>query len=199
MNLFIEKTSQLFNLKDKNASLWVKITQDKEKSNWLKSKNRKLNARLKKSMNAACIQSEKMEEEIRQLNKKLNKAYDLQDMLSTIQEQLTLARQDVFEAHNELNWKSYHNLIPTPINWRKQRVNPIERLSGTDPNKWDSWLYSIEEKLDADAPLYEAEKCCITYALSQTSNILFKGMQSWVNSKKVLQHYMNSLTKPNIS
>ena len=42
----------------------------------------------------------------------------------------------------------------------------------------------MEEKLDANAPLYETEKHCIAYALSQTSDILFKGMQSWVNSKK---------------
>ena len=65
MNLFIRKSSQLFNLKNKNAILWAKITQDKEESNWLKSENKKLNARLEKSINAACIQSEEMEEEIR--------------------------------------------------------------------------------------------------------------------------------------
>ena len=92
MNMFIKKPSQLFNLEDENTSLWVKITQDKEESSWLKLENRKLNARLKESMNAACVQSEKMEEEIKQLNKKLDKAHDFQDRFSTTQEQLTLAK-----------------------------------------------------------------------------------------------------------
>ena len=55
INFFIKKPSQPLNLEDKNTSLQAKITQDKEKSNWLKSENKKLNARLEKSMNAACI------------------------------------------------------------------------------------------------------------------------------------------------
>ena len=177
MNLFIRKPIQPFNLEDENASLRAKVTQDKEESDKLKAENKKLNARLEESMNAACIQSEEMEEEIRRLTKKLDETQDLQ-------EQLTLARQDAFEARDELNRKSYHDPTPTPVNWRKRGVDPAERLSGTDPDKWDSWLYSIEEKLDADAPLYETEKRRVAYALSQTSDILFKGMQSWVNSKK---------------
>ena len=73
MNLFIRKSNQLFNLEDKNASLRAEVTQDKKESNRLKVENRKLNARLEESMNAACIQSEKMKEKIRQLNKKLDK------------------------------------------------------------------------------------------------------------------------------
>ena len=85
MNLFIRKPSQFFNLKDENANLWAKIIQDKKKFNWLKLANRKLNARLEESINAACIQSEKIEEKIRQLNKKLDKIHDLQNRLSTIQ------------------------------------------------------------------------------------------------------------------
>ena len=128
MNLFIRKLSQPFNLKDKNASLQTKVTQNKNESNRLKAENRKLNARLEKSMNAACIQSEEMEEKIRRLIKKLNKAQDLQ-------EQLTLVRQDAFEAHDKLNRKLYHDPTPTPINWRKQDVNSTERFSGTDSNK----------------------------------------------------------------
>ena len=196
MNLFIKKTSQLFNLEDENASLRVKVTQNKKESNWLKSENRKLNARLKESMNAAYIQSEEIEKEIRQLNKKLDKAYDLQDRLSTTQKQLTLARQDAFEACDKLNWKSYYDPTPTPINWKKWEVNSTERLSSTDPDKWDLWLYSIEKKLDANAPLYETEKRCFVYALSQTSDIFFKDMQSWVNSKKsaaILHEFLNEV------
>ena len=88
-------------------------------------------------MNAACIQSEKMKEEIRQLNKKLDKAYNLQDRLSTTQKQLTLIKQNIIEAHDKLNWKSYHNPIPTPVNWKKQEVNPTKKLSNTDLDKWD--------------------------------------------------------------
>ena len=103
INIFIKKPSQPFNLENKNASLQAKVTQDKEKSDWLKSENKKLNTRLKESMNAACIQSEKMEEEIKQLNKKLDKAHDLQDRLSTTQKQLTLARQDALEAYDKLS------------------------------------------------------------------------------------------------
>ena len=67
-------------------------------------------------MNAACIQSKEMEEKTRQLNKKLDKAHDFQDRLSTTQKQLTLAKQDAFEARDKLNWKSYHDPTPTPIN-----------------------------------------------------------------------------------
>ena len=137
-------------------------------------------------MNAACIQSEKMEKEIKQLNKNLNKAHDLQDKLSTTQEQLTLAKQDSFEACDELNRKSYYNPISIPVNWRKQRIDPAERLSGIDLDKWNPWLYSIEKKLDANVSLYKTEKYCVAYTFSQTSNILFKGMQLWVNLKKVL-------------
>ena len=64
MNFFIKKL-QFFNLKNKNASLRAKVIQDKEKSDWLKSENRKLYARLKDSINAACIQSQKIEREIK--------------------------------------------------------------------------------------------------------------------------------------
>ena len=105
INLFIKKSNQFFNLEDKNDSLQAKITQDKKESNWLKLENKKLNTRLEKSINVACIQSEEMEEEIQQLNKKLDKAYDLQDKFSTIQKQLILVRQDVFKTHDKLNWK----------------------------------------------------------------------------------------------
>ena len=80
-------------------------------------------------MNAACIQSEEIEKEIKQLNKKLDKAHDLKDRLSTTQKQLTLAKQNAFEACDELNRKSYHNLTPTPINWRKQKIDLVEKLS----------------------------------------------------------------------
>ena len=64
-NFFIRKPSQLFDLKDKNTSLQAKIIQDKEKSNWLKLENRKLNTRLEKLINVACIQFEEMEKKIR--------------------------------------------------------------------------------------------------------------------------------------
>ena len=143
MNFFIKKPSQLFNLEDKNTSLQAKITQDKEESNRLKAENKKFNARLEELMNAACIQSEKIEEEITQINKKLNKVQDFQDRLSIIQEQLTLVKQDTFEVRDKLNWKSHHDLTPTSINRRKQGINPVKRLSGTDLDKWDLWLYSI--------------------------------------------------------
>ena len=184
INLFITKPSQLFNLKNKNASLRAKITQDKEESNWLKLENRKLNARLRESMNVVYIQSEEIEKEIRQLNKKLDKAHNLQNRLLTTQEQFILARQNAFEVRDKLNKKLYHNLTFTSVNWRKQGVDPAKRLSGTNPDKWNLWLYSIKEKLDADAPLYKTEKYHVAYVLSQTIDILFKGMQSWVNSKK---------------
>ena len=103
MNLFNKKSSQLFILEDENASLQAKVTQDKEESNWLKSENRKLNARLKESMNAVCIQSEEIKEEIRQLNKKLVEAYNFPNKFSITQKQFILAKQDAFKACDELN------------------------------------------------------------------------------------------------
>ena len=96
INFLIRKPGQLFNLEDKNASLRAKVTQDKKEFDKLKAENSQLNARLEKSINTACIQSEKMEEKIRKLTKKLDKAQNLQ-------EQLTLARQNAFEAHDKLN------------------------------------------------------------------------------------------------
>ena len=63
-----------------------------EKSNWLKLEIKKFRARLHNSMNAASIQSEKMKEEIIQLNKKLDKSYILQDRLSRTQKQLSLIK-----------------------------------------------------------------------------------------------------------
>ena len=86
-------------------------------------------------MNAACIQSEEIEKKIRQLNKKLNKAHDLQDKLSTTQEQLTLVKQDAFEVCDKLTRKSYYDPTFTSINQRKQGVDPTKRLSGTDADK----------------------------------------------------------------
>ena len=67
-------------------------------------------------MNAADIQSEEMEEEIRQLNKKLDEAHDLYNRLSTTQKQLILAKQDAFKACDKLNQKSYHNLTFISVN-----------------------------------------------------------------------------------
>ena len=60
----------------------------------------------------------------------------------------------------------------------------MKRFNNTDPDKWDSWLYSIEEKLNANAPLYKTKNYCVAYTLSQTSNIFIKEIQSWVNLKK---------------
>ena len=113
-NFFIKKPSQLFNLKDKNASLQAKITKDKKESNWLKLEMKKFYARLKDSMNAASIQSKKMEKEIIQLNKKLDKYQDLQNKISEIQKQLILAKQNTLKVHDKLNheinnWKTHHN------------------------------------------------------------------------------------------
>ena len=70
-------------------------------------------------MNVACIQSEEIKEKIRQLNKKLDKAHDLQDRLATTQKYLTLARQNAFKIRDKLNQKSYHNPTLTLVNWRK--------------------------------------------------------------------------------
>ena len=67
-------------------------------------------------MNTTYIQSEEIEQEIKQLNKKMDKAYDLQNRLSTTQKQLTLARQDVFEAYDKLSWKTYPNPALIPVN-----------------------------------------------------------------------------------
>ena len=86
-------------------------------------------------MNAACIQSKEIKKEIRQLNKKLDKAHDLQNRLSTTQKQLILTKQNAFKAHDKLNQKSYHDLILTFVNWKKQEIDHAKRLSGTDPNK----------------------------------------------------------------
>ena len=44
-------------------------------------------------------------------------------------------RQDAFKARDKLNKKSYYNPILILVNWRKQGVNPAERLNGTDSNK----------------------------------------------------------------
>ena len=62
INFFIRKHSQLFNLKNKNTSLQAKVTQDTEKFDWLKLEMKKLYARLDDLINAAIIQSKKIEE-----------------------------------------------------------------------------------------------------------------------------------------
>ena len=124
---------------------------------------------------------------------------DIQDKYSDTLKKLTVVQLEVLEAREslarELDNRRRHELQrepiagptavgPTAANWRKRGIDPAERLSGTDPDKWRPWLYSIKEKLIADAPLYDTERKRVVYALSQTSDILFAGMQSWFESNE---------------
>ena len=139
-------------------------------------------------LEAAKDDSDQLLEENKRLNKALRTTDDLQERYSDTLKRLTTVQREALEAREELakelNYQRRHQQHeptagPTAANWRKRGVDPEERLGGTDPDKWKPWLYSIKV---ADAPLYNSERKRIVYALSQTSDILFEGMQYWFES-----------------
>ena len=76
-------------------------------------------------MNVVCIQSEKIKEEIIELNKKLH----------GLHEQLILARQNTLKIHDKLNWKSHYDFTLISSSWKKQEIDLTKRLNSTDSNK----------------------------------------------------------------
>jgi len=66
------------------------------------------------------------------------------------------------------------------INWRPRGIDKIDPLDGRNVDDYGPWRYSIDEKLETDAPLYPTERAKVRYAIAKMKNPIHEAMQTWV-------------------
>jgi hypothetical protein len=66
------------------------------------------------------------------------------------------------------------------MNWRPRGIDKIDPLDGRNVDDYGPWRYSIDEKLETDAPLYPTERAKVRYAIAKMKNPIYEAMQTWV-------------------
>jgi hypothetical protein len=66
------------------------------------------------------------------------------------------------------------------INWKSRGTDKFPHLDGRNVDDYGPWRYSVDEKLESDAPLYQTERAKVRYAIAKMKNPIFSAMQTWV-------------------
>jgi len=70
-------------------------------------------------------------------------------------------------THREQTVETSLTTTSIAASWRPRGIDPSKKLKGQSPDEYGPWRYSIDEKLETDAPLYQTERSKVRYALSQ--------------------------------
>lgn len=89
-------------------------------------------------------------------------------------------------AHRERTIETGFSTASTAASWRPRGLDPSQKLKGKSPDEYGPWRYSIDEKLETDAPIYPTERSKVRYALSQMEQPIFYSMQDYVNENRTL-------------
>jgi hypothetical protein len=105
---------------------------------------------------------------------------DLEEDIAHLQVELTQQADDARSRERELTASVVPSVPIVQINagHRSRGINSAKHLIGTDSNIYNSWAYSIREKLDTDASMYVNERQRIRYALEQMNDAIFDAIQS---------------------
>ena len=89
-------------------------------------------------------------------------------------------------THREQTVETSLTTTSMAASWRPRGIDPSKKLKGQSPDEYGPWRYSIDEKLETDAPLYQTERSKVRYALSQMEQPIFYTMQDYVNENRAL-------------
>ena len=89
-------------------------------------------------------------------------------------------------THREQTVETSLTTTSIAASWRPRGIDPSKKLKGQSPDEYGPWRYSIDEKLETDAPLYQTERSKVRYALSQMEQPIFYTMQDYVNENRAL-------------
>jgi hypothetical protein len=125
-----------------------------------------------------------MEEEITSTRLDLKEARNVSDNLRKVNSEMLQRIDELQRQNREATQSIPPSLTGPPVaahsNYRPRGINPAEPLTGKSPETYNSWAYSVRQKLDTDSPLYTNDQERARYALSQMKDPIFDAMYAWV-------------------